>query len=76
MPAAVKTPLPPGAKAAPIPSLVGSGRCGAALLRVMVASLPDLAIPPETQFIGLGAGGCQADAEGQSAGPARPPCKA
>jgi sulfotransferase family protein len=34
-----------------MPFIVGSGRCGTTLLRMMLDTHPDLAIPPETHFI-------------------------
>jgi len=36
---------------APMPFIVGTGRCGTTLLRMMLDAHPDLAIPPETHFI-------------------------
>lgn len=36
----------------PAPFIVGTGRCGTTLLRVMLDAHPMLAIPPETHFIG------------------------
>lgn len=36
---------------APMPFVVGTGRCGSTLLRVMLDAHPLLAIPPETHFI-------------------------
>jgi len=36
---------------APVPFIVGTGRCGTTLLRLMLDAHPDLAIPPETHFI-------------------------
>jgi hypothetical protein len=35
----------------PMPFIVGTGRCGSTLLRLMLDSHPDLAIPDETHFI-------------------------
>ena len=35
----------------PVPFIVGTGRCGTTLLRLMLDAHPDLAIPPETHFI-------------------------
>jgi hypothetical protein len=35
----------------PMPFIVGSGRCGTTLLRMMLDAHPTLAIPPETHFI-------------------------
>lgn len=35
----------------PMPFIVGTGRCGTTLLRLMLDAHPDLAIPPETHFI-------------------------
>src|SRR5437899_1393912 len=35
----------------PMPFIVGTGRCGTTLLRMMLDAHPDLAIPPETHFI-------------------------
>ena len=37
---------------APAPFIVGTGRCGTTLLRVMLDAHPMLAIPPEAHFIG------------------------
>lgn len=42
---------PPHASPPPIPFIVGSGRCGTTLLRMMLDAHPVLAIPPETHFI-------------------------
>src|SRR5437870_13279949 len=42
---------PQGTAAAPMPFIVGTGRCGTTLLRMMLDAHPDLAIPPETHFI-------------------------
>jgi hypothetical protein len=39
----------------PLPFIVGSGRSGTTLLRAILGSHPDLAIPPETHFVGAGA---------------------
>lgn len=36
----------------PVPFIVGVGRSGTTLLRLMLDAHPDLAIPPETQLIG------------------------
>lgn len=41
--------LPP-----PMPVIVGAPRSGTTLLRLMLDSHPDLAIPPETGFLGMG----------------------
>ena len=38
-----------------MPIIVGSPRSGTTLLRLMLDSHPELAIPPETRFLGLGA---------------------
>jgi hypothetical protein len=38
-------------EASPMPVIVGTGRCGTTLLRMMLDAHPDLAIPPETHFI-------------------------
>lgn len=35
----------------PAPFIVGTGRCGTTMLRLMLDAHPDLAIPPETHFI-------------------------
>lgn len=35
----------------PSPFVVGVGRCGTTLLRLMIDAHPDLAVPPETHFI-------------------------
>jgi Sulfotransferase family len=35
----------------PVPFIVGAGRSGNTLLRLMLGAHPDLAIPPETDFI-------------------------
>lgn len=35
----------------PMPFIVGTGRCGTTLLRVMLDAHPDLAVPPESYFI-------------------------
>src|SRR5512146_1241497 len=40
----------------PLPVIVGCPRSGTSLLAVMLDSHPDLAVPPETAFIGLVAG--------------------
>src|SRR5918994_3168545 len=40
----------PGARP-PVPFIVGVGRSGTTLLRMMLDSHPDLAIPPETHFV-------------------------
>ena len=50
---------------APVPFVVGVNRSGTTLLRMMLDSHPDLAIPPETHFIpalfdGSSSGGRQA----------------
>ena len=34
-----------------MPMICGSGRCGSTLLRLMLDSHPDLAVPPETSFL-------------------------
>jgi len=34
----------------PVPFIVGTGRCGTTLLRMMLDAHPELAIPPETHF--------------------------
>jgi len=39
------------AAAPPVPFIVGVGRSGTTLLRLMLDSHPDLAIPPETHFV-------------------------
>src|SRR5438093_1969503 len=44
---------------APMPFIVGTGRCGTTLLRMMLDAHPDLAIPPETHFIPALAGAFQ-----------------
>jgi hypothetical protein len=36
---------------APVPFIVGTGRCGTTLLRMMLDAHPQLAIPPETHFV-------------------------
>jgi hypothetical protein len=49
----------------PVPFIVGTGRCGTTLLRVMLDAHPDLAIPPETHFIpGAAADGSVPDPSG------------
>ena len=40
----------------PMPIIVGCPRSGTTLLRFMLDSHPELAIPPETGFLGIGAG--------------------
>jgi hypothetical protein len=50
-------PLPAGI--APAPFIVGLGRSGTTLLRLMLDAHPALAIPPETQFIPAVAKACQ-----------------
>jgi hypothetical protein len=35
----------------PLPFIVGTGRCGTTLLRLMLDAHPEMAIPPETHFI-------------------------
>ena len=40
----------PGARA-PVPFIVGVGRSGTTLMRLMLDAHPDLAIPPETHFV-------------------------
>ena len=42
----------------PAPFIVGVGRSGTTLLRLMLDAHPDLAIPPETRFIPLAAQSC------------------
>jgi hypothetical protein len=42
---------PPCGDAPPMPFIVGTGRCGTTLLRMMLDAHPDVAIPPETHFI-------------------------
>lgn len=44
-------PSPEGEQLPPAPSIVGTGRCGTTLLRLMLDAHPDLAISPETHFI-------------------------
>lgn len=46
----------------PTPFIVGAGRSGTTLLRVMLDAHPDLAIPPETHFIPEVAEACRAAA--------------
>jgi hypothetical protein len=43
----------PGPQASPMPIIVGSPRSGTTLLRLMMDSHPELAIPPETGFLAL-----------------------
>lgn len=40
-----------GADRAPVPFIVGVGRSGTTMLRLMLDSHPELAIPPETHFV-------------------------
>lgn len=47
----------------PVPFIVGAGRSGTTLLRLMLDAHPDLAIPPETHFITTVAKRCGAAAE-------------
>lgn len=54
-------PLPAGIT--PAPFIVGLGRSGTTLLRLMLDAHPDLAIPPETQFIPAVAKACQMAAD-------------
>ena len=44
-------PTPHGVNMPPMPFVIGSGRSGTTLLRLMLDSHPALAIPPETHFI-------------------------
>ncbi len=44
---------------APSPFIVGAGRSGTTLLRLMLDAHPDLAIPPETHFIHRAARACK-----------------
>ena len=44
------TPLPEKPHLTPVPFIVGTGRCGTTLLRLMLDAHPELAIPPETHF--------------------------
>ena len=40
-----------GAERTPVPFIVGVGRSGTTMLRLMLDSHPDMAIPPETHFV-------------------------
>src|SRR5712671_1777830 len=44
---------------APAPYIVGVGRSGTTLLRLMLDAHPDLAIPPETTFVPLMIQACE-----------------
>ena len=46
---------------APVPFVVGFGRSGTTLLRLMLDAHPDLAIPPETSFVPRLIRACEAD---------------
>ena len=48
----------------PMPFVVGTGRCGTTLLRVMLDAHPLLAIPPESYFIPVAADACADAADG------------
>jgi len=43
----------------PAPFIVGTGRCGTTLLRLMLDAHPELAIPPETHFIPAALSACR-----------------
>jgi hypothetical protein len=49
--AVVPRKLPDAAGRLPMPFIIGTGRCGSTLLRLMLDSHPALAIPDETHFI-------------------------
>jgi hypothetical protein len=51
MPATPDNPAADGADLQPAPFVVGVSRSGTTLLRLMLDAHPDLAIPPETQFV-------------------------
>jgi len=55
--ASIPQPAPP--HRLPVPFVVGTGRCGTTLLRLMLDAHPDLAIPPETHFIPAVARACR-----------------
>ncbi|MGH9363743.1 MAG: sulfotransferase, partial [Thermoanaerobaculia bacterium] len=61
--------LPPtrDAAGAPAPFLVGAGRSGTTLLRLMLDAHPDLAIPPETDFWVEAASACARAADPRQA---------
>lgn len=44
-------PAPGGADRPPFPFLIGSGRSGSTLVRAMLDSHPEVAVPPETYFV-------------------------
>jgi hypothetical protein len=47
----------------PVPFIIGSGRSGTTLLRMMLDRHPDIAVPPETQFIPEVVAACRAAAQ-------------